>query len=414
MRAEPNTRDSYSFGRLRFSDTVERTIARSPIPPVSRPATDAEIESVLERAGRLFPVAPMSAVTRMRERNPGVVRMIEGLGEPAMLAYLPLSEQGAALLVEGRLDGRNPQPEWIVAENEVPAAIYIWMAWTPGKLGRALPGMAQIFSSLSPEGCPLFSRASTEHSVRIHTTMGFQPAANVYPGAPEWLLVVLPEGEMAPVAKAMAAPAPKKSVARPPAPTIEVRPVRSFEDMAMIFAVRSSTYISEQFCLYSEEFDGNDFCATHLIGFIDGDPAGCIRLRYFGDFVKVERLAVRREYRRSRLAFKLVREALSLARQKGFRRFYGHARLDLVPFWAMFGFRELADRGTFKFADVEYREMELDGEADANPIGIGNDPMVTIRPEGAWGVPGPLELSNLRPSRAAFFQDMRTVSRAAH
>ena len=409
MRAEPYIRNRDSFGRLRFSEKVERTLARAKAAPVSRIATDAEIGSVLAAASRLFPVASFEAVQRMRVRNPGVVRMIEGLGaghEAAMLAYLPLSAEGAELLLDGRLDGTNPQPEWIVAENEVPTAIYIWMAWTPGTLARSLPAMAQIFSSLTPDGCPLFSRAATDHSVRIHTGMGFEPAARIYPGAPDWLLVVLPEGEMAPVRKEIAA--------RPPAPPkIDVRPVRSFEDMAMIFAVRSATYISEQFCLYSEEFDGNDFCATHLIGFIDGDPAGCIRMRYFGDFVKVERLAVRREYRRSRLAFKLVREALALARQKGFRRFYGHARLDLVPFWAMFGFRELTDRAPFKFADVDYREMELDGEAFENPIGIGSGPMVTIRPEGAWGEPGPLELSNLRPSRAALFNDMRTVGRAA-
>ena len=409
MRAELQTPHRDSFGRLRFSEKVEHTLARASNAPVSRMATDAEIVAVLDEASRLFPVASLSAVRRMRKRNAGIVRMIEGLGarnESAMLAYLPLSAEGAKLLVEGRFDGKNPKPEWIVAENDIPTAIYIWMAWTPGTLARSLPAMAQIFSSLTPDGCPLFSRASTDHSMRIHTTMGFQRAAQVYPGAPEWLLVVLPEGEMVPVRNEMRM--------RPPAPKIEVRPVRSFEDMAMIFAVRSSTYISEQFCLYSEEFDGNDFCATHLIGFIDGDPAGCIRMRYFGDFVKVERLAVRREYRRSRLAFKLVREALALARHKGFRRFYGHARLDLVPFWGMFGFRELADRGSFKFADVEYREMELDGEADEHPIGIGDDPMVTIRPEGAWGVPGPLELSNLRPSRAAFFGDMKTVGRAAH
>lgn len=409
MRAELQTPHRDSFGRLRFSEKVEHTLARASNAPVSRVATDAEIVSVLDEASRLFPVASLSAVRRMRKRNAGVVRMIEGLGkrnESAMLAYLPLSAEGAKLLVEGRFDGKNPKPEWIVAENDIPTAIYIWMAWTPGTLARSLPAMAQIFSSLTPDGCPLFSRASTEHSMRIHTTMGFQQAAQIYPGAPEWLLVVLPEGEMVPVRKEMRM--------RPPAPKIEVRPVRSFEDMAMIFAVRASTYISEQFCLYSEEFDGNDFCATHLIGFIDGDPAGCIRMRYFGDFVKVERLAVRREYRRSRLAFKLVREALALARVKGFKRFYGHARLDLVPFWGMFGFRELADRDPFKFADVEYREMELDGEADEHPIAIGDDPMVTIRPEGAWNVPGPLELSNLRPSRAAFFNDMRTVSRVAH
>jgi len=410
MRAVPHKPDSDSFGRLRFSEKVERTLARTQSPPVSRPATDGEIQAVLEKAGRLFPVAPFSAIERMRKRNPAIVRVIEGLSDesdPTMIAYLPLSAEGAAHLLAGTLNGRDPRPEWIVGEEEIPTAVYIWMTWTPGRLARALPGMARIFSDLVPDGCPLFSRAVTDHAARLNAAMGFEPANRVYPDAPDWLLVVLPQGEMAPAHKHMATPLRQ-------APKMDVRPVRSFEDMAMIFAVRASTYISEQFCLYSEEFDGNDFCATHLIGFVDGDPAGCIRMRYFGDFVKVERLAVRREYRRSRLAFKLVREALALARLKGFKRFYGHARLDLVPFWAMFGFRELPDRDPFKFADVEYREMELDGEADEHPIGIGDDPMVTIRPEGAWNVPGPLELSNLRPSRAAFFSDMRTVSRAAH
>lgn len=409
MRAEPHKSETNSFGRLRFSETVERCLVRNPQQPASHLASEAEIEAVLNRAGQMFPVAPLGAVKRMQARNPAIIRMIDGLSaidEPEMLAYLPLSAEGAKLLIEGKLDGKNPQPEWIVAENEIPTAIYIWMAWTPGKLARALPAMAQIFSSLSPEGCPLFSRAVTDHAVKIHTTMGFQRAAQIYPGAPEWLLVVLPEAEMAPVRKEMLAPAP---VAKVPVPTIEVRPVRTFEDMAMIFAVRSSTYISEQFCLYSEEFDGNDFCATHLIGFIDGDPAGCIRLRYFGDFVKVERLAVRREYRRSRLAFRLVREALALARQKGFSRFYGHSRIDLVPFWRMFGFSVIPDRAVFKFADVDYREIEINGEVSAEHIGIGEDPMVTIRPEGAWDKPGPLELSNLRPSRADLFRDMKTV-----
>ncbi|GAA0297580.1 hypothetical protein GCM10009087_04230 [Sphingomonas oligophenolica] len=351
----------------------------------------------------MFPIASREAVDRMRARNPNIIQMIETVGgndEPLMLAYLPLSELGADRLVDGGFDGLAPLPEWIVTEKEVPTAIYIWMVWTPGKLARVLPAMAQIFSGLTPVGCPLFSRAVTEHARRIHATMGFQPGSQIYPGAPEWLLVVLPEREM---------PAPVHQM-----PRIEVRPVRSFEDMAKIFAIRAATYISEQPCLYREEFDGNDFCATHLLGSVDGDPAGCVRMRYFGDFVKVERLAVRREYRNSRLAFKLVREAISLARQKGFRRIYGHARLDLVPFWGMFGARVLPDTDIFKFADVEYREMVIDLDAHAHPIGIGDDPMVTIRPEGAWNEPGPLELSNLRPSRAGFFQDMRTIGRGAH
>ena len=404
MRAEPQSRSSNSFGRLRFSEKVERILALPRTAPlVSRRASDAEIETVLEKAGRLFPVAPLSSVQRMRERNPAIVQVLEGPSDrddPTIIAYLPLSDEGARRLLDGTLNGRDPDPELIVAEHETPAAVYIWMTWTPGRLARTLPAMAQIFSNLAPEGCALFSRAVTEHAERLNKAMGFVPARDVFPDAPEGLLVVLPEREMARVHQ--------------PMPKIEVRPVRSFDDMAKIFAIRSATYICEQSCLYDEEFDGNDFCATHLLGVIDGDPAGCVRMRYFGDFVKVERLAVRREYRKSRLAFKLVREAIALARQKGFKRIYGHARLDLVPFWGMFGARVLPDSDIFKFADVEYREMVIDLDAHAHPIGLGDDPMVTIRPEGAWNVPGPLELSNLRPSRAAFFQDMRTIGRSAH
>lgn len=403
MRVDTHSNDSNSFERLRFSRNVERCLARSSGELICRRATDDDVNEVLEKASRMFPIASREAVDRMRARNPNIIQMIEavdGKDEPLMLAYLPLSEAGAERLVDGRFDGLAPLPEWIVTEKEIPTAIYIWMVWTPGRLARVLPAMAQIFSSLTPVGCPLFSRAVTEHARRIHATMGFRSGAQIYPGAPEWLLVVLPERDM---------PAPVQ-----PMPKIEVRPARSFEDMAKIFAIRAATYISEQPCLYAEEFDGNDFCATHLIGSIDGDPAGCVRMRYFGDFVKVERLAVRRDYRNSRLAFRLVREAIALARQKGFKRIYGHARLDLVPFWGMFGARVLPDTPIFKFADVEYREMVIDLAAHAHPIGIGDDPMVTIRPEGAWNVPGPLELSNLRPSRAGYFQEMRTVGRGAH
>jgi len=32
--------------------------------------------------------------------------------------------------------------------------------------------------------------------------------------------------------------------------------------------------------------------ATHLVGYVGAEPAATLRLRYFGDFVKIERLAV--------------------------------------------------------------------------------------------------------------------------
>jgi predicted GNAT family N-acyltransferase len=105
----------------------------------------------------------------------------------------------------------------------------------------------------------------------------------------------------------------------------------------MVYSVRSAVYIAEQECPFAEEFDGNDHCATHFIGFIKGEPAGCIRARFFHDFVKLERLAVLKRFRKSTLAFELVRSGIDLARRKGFRRIYGHSREGLEAFWARFG-----------------------------------------------------------------------------
>ncbi len=83
---------------------------------------------------------------------------------------------------------------------------------------------------------------------------------------------------------------------------IDVRVARDTEDWAKVVAIRAAVFLAEQRCPYDEEFDGNDFTATHVLGFLNDEPAGAMRIRYFADFVKPERLAVRKEFRGSDLA----------------------------------------------------------------------------------------------------------------
>ena len=106
-----------------------------------------------------------------------------------------------------------------------------------------------------------------------------------------------------------------------------------------VMTIRSAVYMAEQECPYDEEFDGNDFSATHLIGYVGNEPAACLRIRYFADFAKMERLAVRQEFRKTRLAFKVVRAGIELCRTKGYRRIYGHSQKRLLNFWSRFGFK---------------------------------------------------------------------------
>ena len=142
----------------------------------------------------------------------------------------------------------------------------------------------------------------------------------------------------------------------------EVRIARSFDDLLMVYAVRSAVYIAEQERPFAEEFDGNDHCATHFIGFIKGEPAGCIRARFFHDFVKLERLAVLKRCRKSTLAYELVRCGIALARRKGFRRIYAHSREGLEAFWARFGGKPIGADRHLTFSGFRYTEMVINLE----------------------------------------------------
>src|SRR3954464_10899397 len=100
------------------------------------------------------------------------------------------------------------------------------------------------------------------------------------------------------------------SMAKTEGRTISVRIARDPNDLMLVTAIRAAVYLAEQDCPMEEEFDGNDLVAAHFLGFVGSEPAACLRVRFFGEFAKLERLAVRHQFRRSRVSFKLVRAAL--------------------------------------------------------------------------------------------------------
>lgn len=185
---------------------------------------------------------------------------------------------------------------------------------------------------------------------------------------------------------------------RPNRPPNTVKVARTLEELMQAFIVRAAVYMSEQTCPYAEEFDGNEFTATHILGLIGDEPVATLRIRYFSDFAKIERLAVRREYRRSTIAFDVVRYGINLCRRKGYRRLYGHAQERLVRFWGRFGFRPMEDVAEFAFSDHRYVAIECDLKPHEEALTIIDDPMVLIRPEGDWDVPGVLDGSSVRPA----------------
>lgn len=382
------------YQRMAFSDRVLKLCARAGISlATTRPAKTEEALAALGVARtHLSGLVPDKVAAAAIAHNPEIFHLVEGdavsAERPAFLAYLPLNRRGAEALVNGRFRGAEPDLAMVCRADEPPCAIYIWLIFAPGALTPTLRALAPLLGRLAPEGCPLFTRGVTGHTARLFPALGFVTARHVYPSAPEDLLALSPRSGF---------PAFESDRPIRVAATMTVRVARTMEDLLKCFSIRAATYMAEQDCPFDEEFDGNDFCATHFLGEIEGEPAGCLRVRYFADFVKIERLAVRHEYRTSRLSFRIVREAIGYCRRKGYERAYGHSRSDLTRFWGMFGFRPVADRPTFTFSDVEYVELEASLGASDDRLAIGSDPYTLIRPEGDWDRPGPLDRSAQRP-----------------
>jgi len=179
---------------------------------------------------------------------------------------------------------------------------------------------------------------------------------------------------------------------------VEVSVARDMNDLMRVFALRSMVYMAEQFCPYEEEFDGNDLCATHLIATINGEPVGTLRLRWFANFAKYERAAVRSQSRGEGVAVALFAFANNLARRRGYGRVLVHMQARLVPFWRPFGFEPRCGRGRFVFSDHEYVEGEARLEPHPDAIGIDTHPLKINRPEGLWDEPGPHDRSAERPA----------------
>lgn len=169
------------------------------------------------------------------------------------------------------------------------------------------------------------------------------------------------------------------------------------EHMQQVFAVRAAVFMSEQNCPYEEEFDGNDYCATHVIGLVDGRPSAVIRIRYFADFAKLERLAVLKTCRGAGVTRAVVEAALEICRRKGYAQVYGHSQARLIDFWAKFGFRPMGRNAHLVFSDHAYVEICRDLPRHDDAITLQSDPYLIIRPEGAWDTPGILEQSSTRP-----------------
>jgi GNAT superfamily N-acetyltransferase len=181
----------------------------------------------------------------------------------------------------------------------------------------------------------------------------------------------------------------------------EARLVTSFCDFERVVAIRRSVFCDE--CGYDEdnEFDGNDLCAAHILLSIDSIPVACARIRFFAEFVLLERFSVLPAYRHSLAAQHLSRASLAYAAAKGYRRVFGVVRDRFVNFWLRMGGFVREDIGPMNLGRYQYFPVELPIPSRYSSRSIETDMDALLARESESFLPAPRGLREAMTPRAA-------------
>jgi predicted GNAT family N-acyltransferase len=359
-------------------------------------ASFQDIETLIPKARRAMGAgAPNEVIHRVARNNPDCLwgiarrdRYAAGvMAAEGYVAFLMLNEEGAEALLNGDLDATDPPLHLLTRQHEKPAAIYFWGVYAPGMIAGGVPLAFEKTWTPLYRDAPIFTRPVTIEGLRLADSLGFRRGAK-FKGKAAPKFHMYPRGVSVKETRAIY----DDFVDLEQDQDVSITVVRSIEDFMRVVAVRSATFVAEQDCPYEEEFDGNDFSATHLICHKDGEPVGCMRIRYFADFAKLERLAVRHEGRGAGLAGRILDAAIDLCRKKGYSVLYAHSQKRFLKVWESRGFKRMGKR-ELVFSDFDYVEVKLETEKHPQSITLDDDPYVLIRPEGRWDKPGILEKS---------------------
>ena len=129
---------------------------------------------------------------------------------------------------------------------------------------------------------------------------------------------------------------------------VTTRLAMKMEDSLQAFAVRAACFIGELEVPFSEEFDGHDYGATHVIAYIGDEPIGTVRVRWFKSFAMCERLAVMQRFRGHNIGHLLLERCRTLAESRGCNTLYTQVLPPDTGYWEKQGWRRLVPEAQSK------------------------------------------------------------------
>ncbi len=153
---------------------------------------------------------------------------------------------------------------------------------------------------------------------------------------------------------------------------LHIRPVADDDDRLVMRKIRDIVFIQEQDVPIEIEFDEFDSIgsddpsnlsdgnpqgehAEHFLAILNGKAVGCCRFRQAGDWTKLERIAVYKEFRGKGIGEAMMQFLLDKCVERGYEMVYLHAQCQSQGFYAKMGFEPVGD--IFDEAGIDHTKM---------------------------------------------------------
>lgn len=122
--------------------------------------------------------------------------------------------------------------------------------------------------------------------------------------------------------------------------------------------IRKKVFIEEQKVPSDIEIDGLDQKSEHFLAYLNNEAIGCARLRENKGYVKLERIAVLKEYRNKKYGKKITNFLINYCKNQNANQIRLHSQLTVVNFYKKFGFKPVGK--IFLEAGIKHVEMYMD------------------------------------------------------
>jgi len=138
---------------------------------------------------------------------------------------------------------------------------------------------------------------------------------------------------------------------------IKIRKVKNKSELDKAFEIRTTVFVKEQNVPLDLEIDGFDSEAKHFIAYLKDKTIGCARIRTNKDFVKLERIAIIKEYRCKGFGAQLTNFLIDYCKQNDYNEIRLHSQTNVSDFYKKLGFKPVGEK--FFEAGIEHIEMQM-------------------------------------------------------